>query len=90
MFGTPSGEIPSVGKVELFWIQTPLPPVTPITPTAALSKGEDIAMGMGMDEGDAMASGPVNGGVRSGQAQEQQDNANLDYDVADDNEWGVQ
>ena len=88
MYSTPGGEIPSVGKVELSWIQTPLPPVTAVTPTAASSKGEDTAMGM--YEGDAMASGPVNGGSSGGQAHERQESANLDYDVADDNEWGVQ
>ena len=88
MYGTPGGEIPGVGKVELSWVQTPLAPVTPTTPAAAAPRGEDTAMGM--DEGDAMASGPVGGGAGARQTHEQQESANLDYDVADDNDWGIQ
>lgn len=80
MYGLPGGELPSVGKVELSWIQTPLPPVN----LAALkaSNGEETMM----DEGDAMAhtSSPARGGHSS----EQQEN--IDYDVADDNDWGIQ
>jgi hypothetical protein len=79
MYGTPGGEIPSVGKVELSWIQSAAPPpVTPITPTPASAKGgEDTSMAM--DEGDALA-----------REQQESSSRNLDYEVADDNEWGVQ
>ena len=77
MYGLPGGEIPSVGKVDLSWIQTPLPPVN----VAALKglKDEDATM----DEGDAMAhtSSPARGGLAHEQAE------NIDYDVADDSEW---
>jgi RNA-binding protein 26 len=80
MYGLPSGELPSVGKVELSWIQTPLPPVNVATLKA--SNGEDTMM----DEGDAMAQTPSP--ARGALGHEQQEN--IDYDVADDNDWGVQ
>ena len=85
MYGIPNGEIPSVGKVELLWIQNPLPPVTLPTKTSVAKHGEDDVQ---MDDGDAMAAtsspAPVGGGEQH-EAQEK-----LDYDVADDNEWGIQ
>jgi hypothetical protein len=65
------------------WIQTPLPPVTlPAKTTAATQNGpsED----MHMEEGDAMAS--TNSPAQAGGDHEPQEN--LDYDVADDNDWG--
>jgi RNA-binding protein 26 len=83
MYGTPGGEIPSVGKVELSWIQTPLPPVNLAAKSAPANndKSDDTTM---MDEGDAMAmtSSPGHG------AHETDQQENLDYDVADDNDWG--
>lgn len=87
MYGIPNGEIPSVGKVELSWIQTPLAPVTlPAKTNVAKNLDDDVQM----DDGDAMAtaSSPAPGG--GGDQQEPQEN--LDYDVADDNdnEWGIQ
>jgi RNA-binding protein 26 len=89
MYGITNGEIPLVGKVELAWIQTPLPPVTLPAKTNVVKNGDDDVQ---MDDGDAMAStsspAPHNGGGGGGQ-QEQQEN--IDYDVADDdNEWGPQ
>lgn len=94
MYGTHGGEIPGVGKAELAWIQTPLPPVaiagaasaaTPATPTSAK---DDVSMD---DEGDAMAQQEAaSPGARGARAQEMLDERNLDYDVADDNDWGVQ
>ncbi|KAG0649451.1 putative RNA-binding [Hyphodiscus hymeniophilus] len=80
MYGIPGGEIPSIGKVDISWIQTPLPPVNPVV--LKTSKDEDTMM----DEGDAMAhnSSPA----RGGQGHEQQEH--IDYDVADENDWGVQ
>ncbi|PMD47294.1 hypothetical protein L207DRAFT_448907 [Hyaloscypha variabilis F] len=85
MYGIPNGEIPSVGKVELSWIQTPLPPVTLPAKTNFAKVGDDDVQ---MDDGDAMAAtnSPAHGG--GGEQQEAQEN--LDYDVADDNEWGIQ
>ncbi|PQE23227.1 hypothetical protein CJF31_00006960 [Rutstroemia sp. NJR-2017a BVV2] len=87
MYGLPNGEIPSVGKVELAWMQTPLPPVNLSKPEAATtSKMEDV-------EGDAMAddSSPTHGNGGAGPANDQRDaREDIDYDVADDNDWGVQ
>jgi RNA-binding protein 26 len=85
MYGIPNGEIPSIGKVELSWIQTPLPHVTlPAKTNVAKNSDDDIQM----DDGDAMAAtgSPAQGG--GGEQQEPQEN--FDYDVADDNDWGVQ
>jgi len=76
MYGLPGGELPSVGKVELAWVQTPLPPINLSAPV----KSEDSAM----DEGDAMVPTftPAHADVKREQVE------NLDYDVAeDDNEW---
>jgi len=85
MYGIPNSEIPAVGKVELSWIQTPLPPVTLAAKSNFAKIGDDDVQ---MDDGDAMAAtnSPAHGG--GGEQQEAQEN--LDYDVADDNEWGIQ
>jgi len=85
MFGIPNGEIPSVGKVELSWIQTPLPPVMLPAKTNVAKHGDDDVH---MDDGDAMAVTNSPAPVGGGEQQEAQEN--LDYDVADDNEWGIQ
>lgn len=86
MYGTPGGEIPSVGKVELVWVQTPLPSATVPAKTVNPTQNENSEDST-MDEGDAMisSSSPGQGG---GHGQEQQDS--IDYDVADDNDWGPQ
>ncbi|KUJ10326.1 RNA-binding domain-containing protein [Mollisia scopiformis] len=78
---TPDNEIPSVGKVEMSWIQTPLPPVnlTPKPSSTAIKVDDDTAM----DEGDAMASSPVQAG---GEVVEEQ-HSSYDYDVAGEDEW---
>lgn len=80
------GELPSAGKVELSWVKTPLPPVTQAAKPTIIKTEEDT----NMDEGDAMAaSSPARGaGGHAEGGQEQQDN--LDYDVADENDWGIQ
>ena len=82
MYGTPSGEIPSVGKVEMTWVQTPLPPVNLAKTATGTSGSMDDTL---MDEGDAMAatSSPAHA-MHHGQEQQE----NIDYDVADDNDWG--
>ncbi|KAH9222087.1 hypothetical protein DL95DRAFT_518848 [Leptodontidium sp. 2 PMI_412] len=80
------GEIPSAGKVELSWVKTPLPPVTPPTKPIQFKTGNEEDTNM--DEGDAMAtSSPAPGAMTADGGHEQQEN--LDYDVADD-DWGVQ
>lgn len=76
------GEIPSVGKVDLAWVQTPLPPVN--ISTTSKPDGDDTAMG----EGDAMAA--ASSPPRGPTAHERELVENLDYDIADDNEWGPQ
>ena len=91
MYGTPGSEIPSVGKVDMTWIQTPLPPVNLATLKVAPIAGqqdsgngahsppaEDVQMG---DEGNAMARG-----TSPARGHERNEHQNLDYDVADD-EW---
>ena len=92
MFGLQSGEIPSVGKVDLSWIQTPLPPVT-LPNTQNLSGGikaeADVKMEGGM-EGDAMAQDSSSIGISGGVGGEREIQENIDYDVAGDDEWGVQ
>ncbi|TAQ90240.1 hypothetical protein B7494_g1407 [Chlorociboria aeruginascens] len=80
MFG---GEIPSIGKVDFAWVQTPLPPVN-LASKAVGGKNEDDSP---MDEGDAMAESSSSHN-HAAHSQEQQEN--IDYDVADDNDWGVQ
>ncbi|PQE33245.1 hypothetical protein CJF32_00003781 [Rutstroemia sp. NJR-2017a WRK4] len=84
MYGLPNGEIPSVGKVDLAWMQTPLPPVNLSKPEASMKM--DV-------EGDAMAedSSPTHGNGGAGQVGDQREQReDIDYDVADDNDWGVQ
>lgn len=85
MYGTNNGEIPYAGKVEMAWIQAPLQSVTLTAKPVNAAKPESND-GMQIDESDAMVqeSSPMRG---SGHGQEQQE---LDYDVADDNDWGVQ
>jgi RNA-binding protein 26 len=85
MYGIPNGEIPSIGKVELSWIQTPLPPVTlPAKTSLAKNSDDDVQM----DYGDAMAA--TSSPAHAGGGEQQEPLENLDYDVADDNDWGVQ
>lgn len=91
MFGLQNGEIPSVGKVDLSWIQTPLPPVT--LPNTQSSSGagrteSDVKMESGM-EGDAMAQDSHSMGM-GGNGGERDTQENIDYDVAGDDDWGVQ
>lgn len=83
MYGTSGGEIPSVGKVDMSWIQTPLPPVS-LPAKTALSKivhDEDAKMEE-VDSHGAVSSPAHNNGGSGGNEQE----VNLDYDVADD-DW---
>ncbi|KHJ35528.1 putative rrm domain protein [Erysiphe necator] len=86
MFGSIGGEIPSVGKVEMSWIST-------LNPSHALSRQADTIKSGPERGGDAAASatGTSQGTdmVLSFKAGNQQNtNANMDYDVAYENEWG--
>ncbi|KAM0134114.1 hypothetical protein ACHAO1_005802 [Botrytis cinerea] len=88
MYGLQNGEIPSVGRVELSWIQTPLPPVTlPNTqsPTGGGNAESDSKM-EGAMEGDAMAQDSNSMGM-SGHGGEREMQENIDYDVAGDDDW---
>jgi RNA-binding protein 26 len=82
MHSLKDGEIQNAGKVDLAWIQTPLPPVNPPAKAAkTVVKTEDVTM----DEGDAMAH--TSSPSRAGNGHDEQHD-NLDYDVADENDWG--
>lgn len=81
---TAGGDIPDVGKVDLTWIQTPLPMIK-LDAAGKIIKAEDTEMA----EGDAMAttSSPARGGPNHIGGLEQHSTGNLDYDVADENDW---
>lgn len=74
------------------WINTPLPPVTfpsststpkqPVS-TTTIKVDDDT----NMDEGDAMASSPAQGGGPGGDGAEEQHVGSYDYDVAGEDEW---
>jgi RNA-binding protein 26 len=83
MYGLNNGEIPSAGKVELAWVQTPLPPVNIPAKPAAVSTPENND-NMQIDEGDAMAQESRTSHHHDGHGRDHQE---LDYDVADDNDW---
>lgn len=87
MYSTSGCEIPSAGRVEMAWVQTPFPPVS----LATVKKEGDADAAM--DEGDAMitTSSPAdNGGGYGGPGGGKEIHENIDYDVADDNDWGPQ
>jgi len=101
MYGTSNGELPGIGKVELSWIQMPLPPVN--LPSAGGAGGgaetldvkehgaEDTHMD-GEGEGDAMAQeqdGSAPGRGAGGAHRVEQGQQELDYDVGDDNDWSL-
>ncbi|KAI9757241.1 MAG: hypothetical protein M4579_003541 [Chaenotheca gracillima] len=75
-------EIPSVGKVEVSWVNTPLPPVTLPAPNAASPSAGTSSMDKGGDE--SMQDPGMAGGDDS--------HKNEDYDVAeeDDDRWMVE
>ena len=107
MYSTTNGQIPSVGKVEIAWVKTPLTPVSApapnnSVPAAKTVKGDDVTH-MEFVECDAIrtaspapaaargdgSTGNGTGGARAeGSGHEVQDS--IDYDVADDNDWGPQ
>ncbi|KAG9234951.1 hypothetical protein BJ875DRAFT_375332 [Amylocarpus encephaloides] len=75
MYSLTDGEIPGAGKVEMSWVQTPLPPVN-LPPPGGPKRDEQ-------DEGDdvmAMDDSPV----RTKNEREPVGGDNLDYDAADD------
>lgn len=91
MYGIVNSEIPGVGKVELAWIQTPLPPVT--LPSASSATKPDMTAKNDNESRDADMDGigednsmvqDENRGPGQGQKREPQE---LDYDISEDNEW---
>jgi RNA-binding protein 26 len=88
MYGLNNGEIPSAGKVELSWVQTPLPPIT-LPNKAAIAVKPDNNDGMQVDQADEIvhAPSPMNGSGNGHEQHQQQQQQELDYDYADDNDW---
>jgi RNA-binding protein 26 len=90
MNSIPNGELPAIGKVEMAWVQTPLPPVNiqkPQISTEPHDDGLDQHMGDGKHDASEQSHDhpPQDHGV--GHRQERRERQELDYDVADDNEW---
>jgi RNA-binding protein 26 len=81
MYGMPGGEIPSVGKVELAWVQTAMLPSTSPSGVNNLGKSDEM-----QSEGDAIMQDST---PTHGDGQGQRHHQDLDYDVADDNDWGT-
>lgn len=86
MYGLTNGEIPSAGRVELSWVQTPLPPVSLPTKVAVAAKPDNVD-GMQVDQADEIGhtSSSVSGSAHIQEPQQQ--HQELDYDYADDNDW---
>lgn len=80
MYGTPGCDIPGVGKVEMAWAKTPLPPVDLEKLKAKQADDMDYEAGTA-DDAYSGYGGNGNGVGAAGQEQE------MDYDVADDNDW---
>lgn len=79
-------EIPSIGSVELSWVAGPSPPDN--TYTRHRSDG-DMAMGDGGSENEQadIGVGDANGGeADEGEKETAHD---VEYDVAEDNDWGI-
>lgn len=85
MYSISGGEIPAVGKVELAWVQTPASTAN-LTNKADTGK-QDGDEDTGMGDGDAMAQ--VEDFRHQGEYSKEQPE-NIDYDVADDNDWAIQ
>lgn len=91
MYGVPNGEVPGVGKVEMAWIQKPLPPVRLPVPsgggdeTSSPAKDSEMGMGDGGHEElmEGVGSGMGGGGGMGGEMDRERD---LDYDDGD-NDW---
>lgn len=89
MFGTTGSEIPSVGKVEMSWVPVLSSSVNPHPQSNVSRNGIDDDVPA---EGEITAPRPVSGegnGTSSSFRPESQQNsnANVDYDVAYENEW---
>ncbi|KAJ0326403.1 hypothetical protein COL5a_006913 [Colletotrichum fioriniae] len=86
-YGLPKQEIPGIdGQLELSWVATPLPPVKTVE-NGASSKAQDAS-----DHDMAMGNAAPNGSSAARDLVEQQpeQQRDMDYDVADDDDWGVE
>jgi RNA-binding protein 26 len=77
MYGIRDGEIPGAGKVEMTWVSTPLPPVN-----LSVKKEDEEMQSMEMDASPQHGAG-AGASVTSGQREME----NLDYEVADDEDY---
>ncbi|OLN97448.1 putative RNA-binding protein [Colletotrichum chlorophyti] len=84
-YGLPKQDIPGIDdKLELSWVATPLPPVK-------LSTENGTVNPQGASDQDmAMGSAAPNGSSASTIDQQPEQQPEMDYDVADDDDWGVE
>lgn len=80
MYGIPDGELPSVGKLEMAWVQTPLPPVN----LNATKSEMDVVKHENDNDVMALDSSPVRGGGNHHHGHGHGMGDDLDYDVAED------
>ncbi|KAK1969460.1 RNA recognition domain-containing protein [Colletotrichum sublineola] len=83
-YGLPKQEIPGIdGQLELSWVSRSLPPVK-ITENA-VSKRQDAP-----DHDMTMSNGAPKESSASALDQQPEEQPEMDYDVADDDDWGVE
>ncbi|RKF72966.1 putative rrm domain protein [Golovinomyces cichoracearum] len=92
MFNTTGGEIPSVGQVEMSWITAPLTPVNSQSQSSVNAKNcadTDVSV---RGNAPVTATGGTGAGINAVSSfksdNQHNTNANMDYDVAYENEWG--
>lgn len=86
-YGLPNNELPGVGKVELAWIQKPLPPVTLTSAVKTEDDTSSPAKDSEMNDSSMMESND-DGELNGGQMQVEHDTRERDLDYDDgDNEW---
>ncbi|GKT62099.1 RNA recognition domain-containing protein [Colletotrichum tofieldiae] len=83
-YGLPKQEIPGIdGQLELSWVSRPLPPAK--TNESVVSKRQGAP-----DHDMAMGNAAPNGSSAITIDQQPEQQPEMDYDVADDDEWGVE
>lgn len=104
MFGTTNGEIPSAGKVDMAWVQMPLPPVNlnkeqpavnpNLTSTQDNRSNDDMTdvrmddLNDGQRQGHDGIGSGAGGGGEDAHGDDRERQQDLDYDVADD-DWSI-
>jgi RNA-binding protein 26 len=86
MYGMNNGEIPSAGKVEMAWVQTPLPPVNLSQVVSSSVNLDHGSIDVNTQESDSTMQ---DAGESHNAPHAQDRQQELDYDVADDNDWGI-